>query len=257
MEYKKNNFSKAIAISENRLSFKKSWQENAAYRLGLYITIANLAEKDYTWQGLFARSVSLATCGKHQEATEIAFEMLKWHSKRKDYYKLPVALAPFLPELALKLIEDREVPTSLRAALLQKNGRDRECYYLLSQAFNKGEYRLNPELYLYKSNAEVCDNRTRLEYFNAFLVSRGLSQVSLKNPEVSVSPVNLCSSANLPPISGSSLVTILMTSHQNGRYIGKAIASVLSQTWRNIELILIDDASCDDTLEVIADWCRK
>ncbi len=46
-------------------------------------------------------------------------------------------------------------------------------------------------------------------------------------------------------------VSIIMPTFQNARYIGRAIKSVLSQTYKNFELIIIDNYSKDNTEEIV------
>ncbi len=46
-------------------------------------------------------------------------------------------------------------------------------------------------------------------------------------------------------------VTVIVTSYNNGRYIGETIASVLAQEGAGFELIVSDDCSTDDSLAVI------
>ncbi|MDF2407245.1 glycosyltransferase [Morganella morganii] len=47
------------------------------------------------------------------------------------------------------------------------------------------------------------------------------------------------------------LVTIIIPSYNHSRYIGKTIKSVLLQTYTEIELIIIDDGSIDNSIAVI------
>lgn len=46
------------------------------------------------------------------------------------------------------------------------------------------------------------------------------------------------------------LVSVLMTAYNRAAYIGEAIASVLASTFADFELIVVDDASNDSTVEV-------
>lgn len=52
------------------------------------------------------------------------------------------------------------------------------------------------------------------------------------------------------------LVTVIMPSYQAERYIADAIRSVLSQTLGDLELIVVDDASRDDSCRIAADIAR-
>lgn len=51
--------------------------------------------------------------------------------------------------------------------------------------------------------------------------------------------------------SSAGLLSVLIPNYNYARYIAEAIASVAEQDYRPIELIIVDDASTDDSLEVI------
>jgi glycosyltransferase involved in cell wall biosynthesis len=51
-------------------------------------------------------------------------------------------------------------------------------------------------------------------------------------------------------INNSPLVSVLMTAYNREKYIGEAIESVLSSTYTNFELIIVDDGSRDSTVEI-------
>ena len=47
------------------------------------------------------------------------------------------------------------------------------------------------------------------------------------------------------------LITVYITNYNYGKFVKKAIDSVLNQTFKNFELIIIDDGSKDKSAKII------
>ena len=52
-------------------------------------------------------------------------------------------------------------------------------------------------------------------------------------------------------------VSVILTSFNNGKYLGEAIDSILAQEFGDYELILVDDGSEDDSVEIIQYYHQK
>jgi glycosyltransferase involved in cell wall biosynthesis len=61
------------------------------------------------------------------------------------------------------------------------------------------------------------------------------------------------------PTSGgiSGLVSIVIPVYGGTRFLGEAIESCLAQTYRDIEIIVVDDASPDESAEIAEGYARR
>jgi glycosyltransferase involved in cell wall biosynthesis len=50
---------------------------------------------------------------------------------------------------------------------------------------------------------------------------------------------------------GKPKISVLLSSYMHERFIGRSIESVLDQTFKDIELIIVDDCSTDNSKDII------
>jgi len=55
----------------------------------------------------------------------------------------------------------------------------------------------------------------------------------------------------------SSLVSIIIVTYNSSQFVTETLESVSQQTWKGIELIITDDCSEDDTVEVCRNWLNE
>ncbi len=53
------------------------------------------------------------------------------------------------------------------------------------------------------------------------------------------------------------LISVIMPCYNSSRFIVRAILSVLNQTYKNLELIIVDDCSTDDTKKIIKKFLKQ
>ncbi|MCB0513357.1 MAG: glycosyltransferase family 2 protein, partial [Bacteroidetes bacterium] len=52
-------------------------------------------------------------------------------------------------------------------------------------------------------------------------------------------------------------VSIIIPVYNTGKYIAKAVKSVLNQTFKDLELIIVDDASTDETYSICEEYAKN
>ncbi|EET1662312.1 glycosyltransferase family 2 protein, partial [Escherichia coli] len=53
------------------------------------------------------------------------------------------------------------------------------------------------------------------------------------------------------------LITIIVASYNSKDYILETLESCINQQYQNIEIIIVDDCSSDNSVELIKQWCKE
>ncbi|MDR0407634.1 MAG: glycosyltransferase family 2 protein [Campylobacteraceae bacterium] len=249
--FHKSEYAKALSCLEKYpQTCDEIW---ACYALGMYDTTANSTWDGHDVKAGFAIAASLSACGQFEKAEDVISRLT--HCKGFDDYRirLSIAIAAYMPSIALKLAEDG-APLDFHISLLLKNGKIDKAKELLHSIDDKS-YASKSQLYLFASNVFANSPMQQLDFLNRFFASHGLDAVTLKDESKPLSVTNLSSKTN--QIVDGCLVSVLVTAYNAADYISSAIESLLNQTYKNIEIIVIDDCSTDDTLDIVREMAAK
>lgn len=172
-----------------------------------------------------------------------AWELALWHADQYSQYGAEAAFH-YLPD-AVRKVDD---PAFLRkAAIIGAEcagglGRTSAAKELLDTQL---EQQHHPDLYLAMANTENALYK-RAEWINRALDMYGLTPIVFNG-----STYEALSAETRTNISDGPKVSVIMPAYNAAEGIGTGIESILSQTWENIELLVVDDCSPDDTVDVI------
>lgn len=276
--FKRIKYTRALAVA-NQLTYYQEillpyllW---AYYQLGMYKSVCHLNYNGKHWRGLYASAICNSACG-NADLAENYLTLFKAHSKfLKHSHKLAESLAPFSPALAYSAhkfeatsrvdnvdLNNLAKDMLLEAALLQKLNHHDQATEILN-AFSqthinktKLHHHLVAEFHLLSINASKLNPFQQLKRINDFLTCYKLKPVILKNDHLPPSATNLVSK-ELNHKANEPLVSVLMTTYNSAEFVKSAVLSLLTQTYKNIEIIIVDDASTDTTFDVLADLSRQ
>ncbi len=213
------------------------WRAQCWSWLGCY----EKALKIYNESGANSKRVNLrllAACGMTNELKRRT-KSLKNVIQRE---KAALAIMAFAPDLACELFSETG-PCVSYAATLSTLGKYAEAREVLKAS----EYHdnSNGEVSLLEANCGLLDP---LDAINRCLSNNNLAIIYKEEAAKGALSFN---GKCLKNQREGPRVTIIVAAYNTREYIGKSILSLLKQTWENIEIIVVDDASTDDTLEVL------
>jgi len=126
----------------------------------------------------------------------------------------------------------------------------------LNKLKQNNNFYLKPDVYLIKSNLLSKNNKDRLFFLNKYFSRFRLSKILTKNINKNFCTNNLLCS-KLKFFSLKPLVSIIVTVFNSKKLIENCLYSLKNQTYFNIEIIVIDDASSDSTGNIVRKLMKK
>lgn len=107
-----------------------------------------------------------------------------------------------------------------------------------------------------RANAALArgDRSEWLKHLNSYLSAYGTPPLKLREGGQLLDQL---SSMALPDINGGPLITVIMPAWNAEATIVAAASSILDQTWKNLELFIIDDCSSDGTWKLMMDLAAR
>lgn len=113
-----------------------------------------------------------------------------------------------------------------------------------------------------KSNllARVMPNESdgeRLDALNSIYEHQGLSPIRLLNAEKGLEFGNIAYKSEIPCSFSGPKISVLMPVYNAEDFVHVAVHSILNQTWKNLELIAVDDCSTDRSYEILLELAKS
>lgn len=145
----------------------------------------------------------------------------------------------------------RLIPKSI---LLARHGLTKAAYATLEQIEGQ-EHEADRRLAL----ANLGLDAEKLEQINSLYQARGLSLLQPRDPSAPLGLDNLTTApcAPDPDTAGMGKVSVIIPAYKAGAQIDIALRGLCAQTHQDLEIIVVDDASPDDTFDRLQGWAAK
>jgi len=193
------------------------------------------------------------------ERRAAAWYLAEWHHFKKDARaalswlqfteRLDARWRLDKPNLLLQVSEHLELGNFLDADRLiaegvERYGHDTDLCLLSSNALAAKAAK--------NGDASAADE-ARLEFINRIYAAAKLCPIRKIDPRRPLRLDNITSAAPGMPQTGAGepLISVIVPAHNAEKTIGFVLSGLLEQSWRNIEIIVVDDCSTDKTGEIV------
>lgn len=213
--------------------------------------------EDKLWAGFseevlpLLRLKRISPTERMKERSDALWALARWAAFHKDY-------TTTLSHLSLRRQIDAGARHSKEQVLLEVDCLVRfaaeEQAYECVQAARRAVGRYDSDLGLALSNTYVRAHseaaiECRLAAINGIYQRAGFSSIGRRDSSRPLALENVTAAAEPAPQTERAKVSILMPAYNAGAQIDLALRSLLAQSWDNLEVLVVDDCSTDDTRE--------
>ncbi len=217
---------------------------------------AALALQDELWRGHKHVLSKLQTLAGENgaDAAVAAWALARWHASNGQYALAEPLLNIFFSNTTARVLVSHAGPWLLMFSALWMQGKMQEAKAWLDHP----EWPQVPDHALARF---MLPEHHTLPTLNAFYQAHGLCTVALYNEHCSLELDNLNAPA-VPVAAGhwwqrKPLVSIIMPCHNAEATIATALRSLQQQSWSNLEILVVDDASTDNSANIVAELARQ
>lgn len=255
------HFTHALAMLKPKLRYVTAKRRWYAARLGLYNTVLthlprlSILTKRHT---LVSTIANIKRQNLSNQAAIDSIESILSQKRYRQFHKEFIKeIVSFYPDLILDFLKnhvddlDHSYYQGLYIALLQKDyvldSNASRCLSSFLLCKSEEEYIDKKCLY---SNITLDTPLTKLANLNEIFSYYELIPIKLSNDQPQFIMTNLRAVAQQKSESKVQMhkVTVIVTTYNASGTIESCMHSLLQQTWQNLEIIVVDDASTDDTL---------
>jgi FkbM family methyltransferase len=192
--------------------------------------------------------------GKKVERRKAAWSLMRWYYVNGEYEKA-LENVEFI-----NLIDPKKRLNSKRAIAQFKSlvclGRKEEAKNLMEKVIKKRGH--EPDLCLAMANVQQNEEQ-RLKWINYVFKKAGYNSIQKKDNSRPLALNNLNSQVFGSNISDKHnvKVSVIIPAYNADDMIGTALDSLLTQTWSNLEILVVDDCSTDNTVNIVSSYSER
>ncbi len=191
-----------------------------------------------------------------------AWALARWHYSNGAYEKM----LPYI--IACKEVKNfRKKQLLIGEALCLFHLGHYKAAKLFFDSLDKKDFNTTTALLLYATALRGCAlqmgkplaeaEQEQLACLNNVLRAEGLTTLALRDASQPLSLANIVSPEALKLADCPLKVSVIMPAYNAGKTIATALESLRDQTWWNLEILVVDDASQDDTAAIVQTLCEQ
>ncbi|MEC5425933.1 glycosyltransferase family A protein [Virgibacillus sp. C22-A2] len=230
-------------------TYKKKKAANQLKKYTYHLYNLGFSEK-----ALFDLEAIYKETGDRYLRAAVAWELALWYSTKYTADGARQAKIYFLAA-----ISEEKNTEQLRKAAIQLA----ECHEILGELcegkkiiYDALTTQKHPDLYLAAANLEE-NPADRIKWINKALEVYEIQPIYIPSTNGELVYDNLSTDPLSRKTANGPKVSVIIPAYNSETGIRTAIESILTQTWKNIELLVVDDCSKDKTAEVIKEYTKK